>query len=68
MIKKYTGWNYKVDIFLKLLKFLHKKEINFLYKSLFICCKCIEQEAKEVQLLLAKTTHYDYDLQPIDII
>ena len=55
-------------IFLKLLKFLHKKEINFLYKSLFICCKCIEQEAKEVQLLLAKTTHYDYDLQPIDII
>ena len=70
--QKNTGWNYKVDLiysddFFKTFKVLASKGNKFLVTNHYLfVATVVDQEAQEVQLLLGKSTHFDYDLQPIE--
>ncbi len=70
--QKYTQWNYKVDLiysddFFKSYKILASRGNKFLVTNHYLfVASVVDQEAQEVQLLGGKSTHFDYDLQPIE--
>ena len=67
-----TGWNYKVDFvysddFFKTTKVLASKGNKFLLTNHYLfVAQVVDQDTQEVLLLGTKSTHYDYDLQPIE--
>ena len=67
-----SGWNYKVDLiysddFFKTSKVLASKGNKFLLTGHYLfVAQVVDQETQEVLLLGSKSTHKEYDLQPIE--